>query len=61
MAKPVRLEFPGAVYHICARGNRQEHIFLDDEDRTHFLKLLASVVNRLNWLCHARTKRPDYS
>ena len=30
MARPLRLEFPGAVYHITARGDRREAIFLDD-------------------------------
>ena len=52
MARPIRIEFPGAIYHIYARGNRQEYIFLDDEDRILFLKLLAANVSRLNWLCH---------
>ena len=53
MARPVRIEFPGAVYHIFSRGNRQENIFLDDEDRNLFLKILSSTVSRLNWVCHA--------
>ncbi len=53
MARPIRIEFPGAIYHIYARGNRQEHIFLDDKDRILFLKLLADNAKRLNWLCHA--------
>jgi len=33
MARPLRVEFPGAVYHVTARGNRREDIFVDDEDR----------------------------
>ena len=53
MARPIRIEFPGAVYHIFTRGNRQEDIFLDDKDRVLFLKLLSSTVDRLNWVCHA--------
>lgn len=53
MARPIRLQFPGAIYHIFARGNRQERIFLDDDDRSNFLKLLANVTQRFNWLCHA--------
>ncbi len=53
MARPIRIEFPGAIYHIYARGNRQEHIFLDDKDRILFLKLLADNAKKLNWLCHA--------
>ncbi|UCG38027.1 MAG: transposase [bacterium] len=53
MARPIRLQFPGAIYHISARGNRGEDIFIDDSDRTLFLKLLADNAKRLNWLCHA--------
>ena len=34
MPRPIRFQFPGAVYHIFNRGNRQEHIFLNDEDGT---------------------------
>jgi len=53
MARPLRIEFPGAVYHIISRGNAKQSIFLDESDRRTFLKLLSSVVERFNWLCHA--------
>ena len=53
MARPLRIEFPGAVYHITARGNARQPIFLDDSDREFFLELVSSVVARFNWLCHA--------
>lgn len=53
MSRPLRIEFPGAVYHVTARGNARNNIFLDDEDRENFLSLLASIVKRYNWLCHA--------
>lgn len=53
MARPLRIEFPGALYHITARGDRRESIFEDDEDRLMFLRTLAEVVTRFNWLCHA--------
>ena len=53
MARPLRIEFPGALYHVTARGDRQEAIFDDDEDRLIFLRILAEVVERFNWLCHA--------
>ena len=53
MPRPIRFQFPGAVYHIFNRGNRQKHIFLNDEDRVHFLKLLSATGKRMNWLCHA--------
>ncbi len=53
MARPLRLEFPGAVYHITARGNAQNDTFLNDEDRHLFLACLGEIVTRLSWLCHA--------
>ena len=53
MARPLRIEFAGALYHVTSRGARREPIFEDDEDRVKFLGVLAEVVNRLNWLCHA--------
>lgn len=33
MSRPLRIEFPGAVYHVTSRGDRRESIFADDEDR----------------------------
>jgi putative transposase len=53
MARPLRLEYPGAVYHVTSRGNARQRIFLDDHDRELFLKTLARVVSRFGWLCHA--------
>ena len=53
MARPLRIEFPGALYHVTARGDRQEAIFDDDQDRQAFLKLLGEVVLQFRWLCHA--------
>lgn len=53
MPRPLRLEFPGAIYHINHRGNHQEYIYLDDDDRKTFLKLLQTTIQRMNWICHA--------
>lgn len=53
MARPLRLEFPGAIYHITSRGNARLPIFEDDPDRQRFLFILQEVVKRFNWLCHA--------
>jgi REP-associated tyrosine transposase len=53
MARPIRLEFPGAVYHVTARGDRQEPIFEDDGDRVAFLELLAREVGQQGWLLYA--------
>jgi len=53
MARPLRLEFPGAVYHITARGDRREAIFLDDDDRLRFIELLAKETRQQGWLLYA--------
>ena len=43
MARPLRLEFPGAVYHLTSRGNARQDIVTDDRDRVQFVSLLAHV------------------
>ncbi len=53
MARPLRIEFSAAFYHVTSRGDRREAIFEDDEDRRSFLQTLAEVVGRFNWVCHA--------
>lgn len=53
MARPLRIEFPGALYHVTSRGNARALIFTDDADRLRFLALLADVIQHDNWLCHA--------
>jgi len=53
MARPLRLSFPGAVYHVTSRGNARHDIVADDRDRSQWLSLLAHVVDRYGWLCHA--------
>jgi len=53
MARPLRIEFEGAVYHITSRGNAGEDIYLADADRTLFLKIFADAVDRYRWHCHA--------
>jgi len=53
MARPLRLEFPGAVYHITSRGNARQPIYLDDQDRLAFLEVLTEVVERYRWRCYA--------
>ena len=53
MARPLRIEYPGAVYHITSRGNEKKPIFKDERDRKIFLDTLFQVDMRYNWLCHA--------
>jgi hypothetical protein len=53
MARPLRLEFAGAVYHLTSRGNARQKIFFNDGDRELFLQTLAHIVSRYSWVCHA--------
>ena len=41
MARPLRLEFAGALYHVTARGDRREPIYADEQDRREWMSVLA--------------------
>lgn len=53
MARPLRIQFPGALYHVTSRGDRRENIFLTDHDRYAWLDILAIVCARCRWVIHA--------
>jgi len=52
MARPIRIEYAGALYHVTSRGDRREDIYLDDEDRLIGLSVFSDVCSRFNWRCH---------
>ena len=53
MARQLRVEYPGAIYHVMNRGDRGEEIFRDDKDREGFLAALAEVCGKTGWEVHA--------
>ena len=53
MARPIRLEYAGAIYHVTSRGDRLEDIYDSGADRECFIKTLGDVCKRFNWVCHA--------
>jgi len=53
MARPLRIEYAGALYHVTSRGDGREDIYLDDEDRELFLRVLGEVCDLFNWSVHA--------
>jgi REP element-mobilizing transposase RayT len=53
MARKVRIEYPGAVYHVMNRGDRREAIFRDDADRDQFLSTLGEACQKADWQVHA--------
>jgi len=52
MARPLRIEYAGALYHVTSRGDRREDIYHDDKDRLTWLDVFSQVCTRFNWRCH---------
>lgn len=53
MARPLRIELAGGLYHVTSRGDRREDIFHSDTDRDYWLTLFGAVCERYHWRCHA--------
>ncbi len=53
MARKVRIQYPGAIYHVMNRGDRREAIFADDEDRERLLQTLTEACQKTGWQVQA--------
>jgi REP element-mobilizing transposase RayT len=53
MARPLRISYEGAVYHVTARGNERKNIVIDDDDRRRFVKVLLDVVDQFEVILYA--------
>ena len=53
MARPLRIEFPGAVYFITSIGNQNQNVFLDSEDAKSWIDVFERVCDRFGWKCYA--------
>ena len=53
MPRKMRVEYPGAIYHIMSRGDRREDIFRNDVDRQDFIKTLAETCQKAGFQVHA--------
>ena len=53
MARKLRVQYPGAIYHVMNRGDRREDIFADDADRQRFLETLTETCQKTGWQVHA--------
>jgi putative transposase len=60
MARKLRMEYPGAIYHIVNRGDRREAIFKDDADRQRFLDTLDEACAKTGWRVHAFCLMPNH-
>ena len=53
MPRKLRVQYPGAIYHLMNRGDRREDIFDDDQDRHRFMKTLGETCEKTGWQVHA--------
>ena len=60
MARKLRVEYPGAMYHVMNRGDRREAIFRDDEDRERFVQTLGEACLKTGWKVHAYCLMPNH-
>jgi REP element-mobilizing transposase RayT len=60
MARPLRIEFPGALYHVLGRGNQKQNIFLDDGDRGAYLKRVQRYKDEIGFILYAYVLMPNH-
>ena len=60
MPRKLRVQYPGAIYHVMSRGDRRDKIFLDDVDRQDFLKTLAETCQKTGFQIHAYCLMPNH-
>ena len=60
MARKLRVEYAGAIYHAMNRGDRRERIFMDDADRQRFVDTLGEVCAKTGWQVHAYVLMPNH-
>ena len=53
MARKLRVQYPGAIYHVMNRGDRRESIFRDELDHRRFLATLGETCSKTGWQVHA--------
>jgi putative transposase len=53
MSRKLRIQYPGAVYHVMNRGDHGEPIFLDDLDRSRFVATIAEACEKTSWQVHS--------
>jgi putative transposase len=53
MARPLRIQYPGAMYHIISRGIGRMTIFHNEKDWKKFIQFMERVIEKYNWICHA--------
>ena len=52
MPRPLRIEYPGAIYQVMSCGNQRQNIFRDDADRLRFVSTLGEACQKTGWKVH---------
>lgn len=60
MSRPLRIQYPGAIYHITARGNGGNNIFNNSKDYLLFLEELKKTIEEYNWVCYTYCFMPNH-
>ena len=60
MPRQLRIEYPGAIYHVMSRGDRRENIFYDDVDRHDFVRTLGEACQKTGFEVHAYCLMPNH-
>jgi len=60
MSRQLRIEYPGAFYHVMSRGNARQNIFYNSKDYKLFLDILVDVADRYNWQCYGYCLMPNH-
>ena len=60
MGRKLRVEYPGAIYHVMNRGDRRELIFADDQDRELFVEMLGEAGEKTGWEVHVYCLMPNH-
>ena len=60
MPRLPRVNVPNGIYHVTARGNRRQPLFLDDRDHELFLGMLSTLGVRRRWRCHGYCLMPNH-
>jgi putative transposase len=58
--RPPRVLVPNGIYHVTARGNRRQRIFVDSDDHVRFLRLFVAIADRRRWRCHGYCLMPNH-
>jgi REP-associated tyrosine transposase len=60
LGRPIRIEYPGAFYHVFSRGNQKQPIFFSDEDRCYFIDCLRLACKKYGVVVHAYCLMPNH-